>query len=135
MYDEKEIAKLMDIAVLADLDLGSAARLPDHAIAEIYNGCGPEWLREAARQKLTKYLGVFGPGFAIHDVDYHKGDGSTFDFAMANDRLEANCLKLADYSYGPLNWRRYVARAAAVEIASLCRRFGWPFYLDACKHS
>lgn len=135
MYDEKEIAKLMDIAVLADLDLGHATNLGDDRIAELYNGCGPECLPEQARDKLTKYLKIFEPAFAIHDVDYTKGDGSTFDFSMANDRLELNCLKLADYNYGVFNWRRYMAHAAAVEIASLCRRYGWTAYTQACKRS
>ena len=133
MYDVNEIEKLMDVAVLADLDLGRAAKLGVDRIAEIYNGCGPEWLHPAAREKLTKHLSLFGPAFAVHDVDFTLANGSTSDFSAANDRLEANCLKLADYRYGWLNWRRYTARAAAIEIASLCRRYGWVSYTRACK--
>ena len=133
MHTEKEIAKLMDAAMLADCDLGCTACLSDERIASLYNGCGPEWLPAAAREKLTSVLSIFEPAFVIHDVDYSQADGSTYAFTAANDRLEANCLKLADRAYPWYSWRRYSARLAAIEIASLCRRYGWHPYTQAQK--
>ena len=127
----KHVSDLYETAVKADLDLGSAASLSDDRLAELYNGCGPEWLPARIREKLTRLLAIFEPAFLIHDTDFASSDGSTFAFAMANDRLEMNCLALANYTYPWYSWRRYRARLAALEIASLCRRYGWKAYGSA----
>lgn len=124
----KHVSELIDKAVLADLDLGSIQGRTDEEIAATYNGCGPAWFPTLAREKLTKLLGLFEPAFMIHDSDFEHADGSTFDFSQANDRLELNCLKLAAHAYPWYSWRRWRAQAAAIEIASLCRRYGWSAY-------
>lgn len=124
----KHVSELIDKAVLADLDLGSIQGRTDEEIAATYNGCGPAWFPTLAREKLTKLLGLFEPAFMIHDSDFEHADGSTFDFSQANDRLELNCLKLAAHAYPWYSWRRWRARLAALEIASLCRRYGWSAY-------
>ena len=129
----KHVAALYETAVKADLDLGMAASLSDDRLAELYNGCGPEWLPARIREKLTRLLALFEPAFLIHDCDYSAANGSTGDWAVANDRLEANCLRLANYTYPWYSWRRYRARLAALEIASLCRRYGWTAYVSAAK--
>ena len=128
----KHVSDLYEAAVKADLDLGCAASLSDDRLAELYNGCGPEWLPAQIRKKLTRRLAIFEPAFLIHDTDFASSDGSTFAFAQANDRLEMNCLALANYTYPWYSWRRYRARLAALEIASLCRRYGWKAYRSAC---
>lgn len=122
------VSELIDKAVLAGLDLGSIQGRTDEEIAATYNGCGPAWFPTLAREKLTKLLGLFEPAFMIHDSDFEHADGSTFDFSQANDRLELNCLKLAAHAYPWYSWRRWRAQAAAIEIASLCRRYGWSAY-------
>ena len=127
----KHVSDLYETAVKADLDLGFAASLSDDRLAELYNGCGPEWLPAQIRKKLTRRLAIFEPAFLIHDTDFASSDGSTFAFAQANDRLEMNCLALANYTYPWYSWRRYRARLAALEIASLCRRYGWQAYCSA----
>jgi len=124
----KHVSDLYETAVKADLDLGFAASLSDDRLAELYNGCGPEWLPARIREKLTRLLAIFEPAFLIHDCDYSAANGSTGDWAVANDRLEMNCLALANYTYPWYSWRRYRARLAALEIASLCRRYGWTDY-------
>lgn len=129
----KHVSKLYETAVKADLDLGFAASLSDDRLAELYNGCGPEWLPARIREKLTRRLALFEPAFLIHDCDYSAANGSTGDWAVANDRLEMNCLALANYTYPWYSWRRYRARLAALEIASLCRRYGWTAYVSAAK--
>ena len=128
---QKHVSELIDRAVLAGLDLGSIQDRTDEEIAAVYNGCGPARLSPRARKKLTKYLSIFEPAFAIHDCDFEHADGSTCAFALANDRLEMNCLALANYTYPWYSWRRYFARLAAIEIASLCRRYGWEDYCQA----
>lgn len=129
----KHVSDLYETAVKADLDLGFAASLSDDRLAELYNGCGPEWLPARIREKLTRLLALFEPAFLIHDCDYSAANGSTGDWAVANDRLEMNCLALANYTYPWYSWRRYRARFAALEIASLCRRYGWTAYVSAAK--
>ena len=128
---QKHVSELIDRAGLADLDLGTLAGRQDADIAADYNGCGPEWVWDYVREKLTSFLALFEPAFLIHDSDYASSDGSTFDFSLANDRLEMNCLKLANYTYPWYSWRRYRAHLAALEIASLCRRYGWKAYCQA----
>lgn len=128
---QKHVSELIDKAVLADLDLGTLAGRQDADIAADYNGCGPEWLPGFLREKLTSFLSLFEPAFLIHDSDYASSDGSTFDFSLANDRLEMNCLRLSSYTYPWWSWRRYRAHLAALEIASLCRRYGWKAYCSA----
>lgn len=127
----KHVSDLYETAVKAGLDLGCAASLSDDRLAELYNGCGPEWLPAQIRKKLTRLLAIFESAFLIHDTDFASSDGSTFAFAQANDRLEMNCLALANYTYPWYSWRRYRARLAALEIASLCRRYGWKAYCSA----
>lgn len=129
----KHVSDLYETAVKADLDLGFAASLSDDRLAELYNGCGPEWLPARIREKLTRLLAIFEPAFLIHDCDYSAANGSTGDWVVANDRLEMNCLALANYTYPWYSWRRYRARLAALEIASLCRRYGWTAYVSAAK--
>ncbi|MBQ4384700.1 MAG: hypothetical protein II823_02105 [Kiritimatiellae bacterium] len=129
----KHVSDLYETAVKAGLDLGCAASLSVDRLAELYNGCGPEWLPAQIRKKLTRLLAIFESAFLIHDTDFASSDGSTFAFAMANDRLEMNCLKLANYTYPWYSWRRYRARLAALEIASLCRRYGWKAYCAGCS--
>lgn len=128
----KHVSDLYETAVKADLDMGCAAFLSDDRLAELYNGCGPEWLPARIREKLTRLLAIFEPAFLIHDCDYSAANGSTGDWAEANDRLEMNCLALANYTYPWYSWRRYRARLAALEIASLCRRYGWKAYCSGC---
>ena len=129
----KHVSDLYETAVKAGLDLGMAASLSDDRLAELYNGCGPEWLQAQIREKLTRRLAIFEPAFLIHDTDFASSDGSTFAFAQANDRLEMNCLRLANHTYPWYSWRRYRARLAALEIASLCRRYGWKAYCSGCS--
>jgi hypothetical protein len=44
-----------------------------------------------------------------------------------------NCLALSNYTYPWYSWRRYRAHLASLEIASLCRRYGWSAYCAAKK--
>ena len=127
----KHVSELYETAVKAGLDLGMAASLSDDRLAELYNGCGPEWLRVEIREMLTRRLAIFEPAFLIHDTDFASSDGSTFAFAQANDRLEMNCLALANYTYPWYSWRRYRARAVAHMLFNFVRGpGGWMAWAD-----
>ena len=134
--DLNQINELVDKALIADLDGSDVlASVPAEELQKIYNGCGPERLPAWARRLLSKFLAVFAPAFVQHDFDFSNGDGNPTLFNEANNRLERNCLILANYTYPWYSWRRYVARETAFIVADFCRMFGWPDYVAASKGS
>lgn len=102
--------------------------IPLAELARVYNGCGPEWLPSAAREKLTEYFAIFEPAFMIHDWRFSCSDGTRCRFNFANFELEQNLRRIAKAKYGFFNWRRYRALAAAKIIAEACSRYGWSAY-------
>lgn len=134
--DLNQIDELVDKAVLANLDgCDVLASVPAEELQKIYNGCGPEWLPARVRRTLDKHLAIFAPAFLQHDFDFSNGDGNPTLFNEANNRLERNCLILADRAFPWYSLRRYIARNAALLIADACRQFGWPDYVAASKGS
>jgi hypothetical protein len=129
---EAHIDELLKRAIA--LNLSGVEDLFDISTAELarsYNGCGPEWLPSAVREKLTEYFAIFEPAFLIHDLRFTFSDGSTADFNAANTELEYNLLRIAKATYAWYNWRRYRALAAADIITCACDRFGWIAYISA----
>ena len=104
-------------------------------LAEIYNGAGADWMSERFRSRLTKLLALFEPAFLVHDRDFWCSNGTREGFDEANDRLEFNCLKIANAAYPlaeqPL--RRIRAREAALAIGEACRLGAWKAWLDAAR--
>ena len=132
--DLNQINELVDKALIADLDGSDVlASVPAEDLQKIYNGCGPEWLHAKVRRILDKFFDVFAPAFLQHDFDFSNGDGNPTLFNEANDRLKRNCLILADRKFPWYNWKRYIARDAALVIADACRQFGWSAYVKASK--
>ncbi len=103
----------MKIARAADLEGLSFVAQFDYEQLSAYNGIGPQSLSEDKRKKLSKYLALFAPAALIHDMRYEVGDGTRKGFNYANMEFRENCIKLAKYKYGFLNWRRYCAWLAA----------------------
>lgn len=102
------------------------------AVAEACNGCGPEWMSDVSREKLTKYLDLFFPAFCIHDCRFvRSNDGTRNMFDFANDELDRNCHILADWKYSWYDPRRYLWRMRANFVADACRTFGWSAWRDA----
>ena len=131
-----QINELVDKALIAHLEGSDAlAAVPAEELQKIYNGCGPEWFPAPARKLLDRFLSVFAPAFLQHDFDFSNGDGNPTLFNEANDRLERNCLILADLEFPWYNGKRYFARDAALIIGDTCRQFGWSAYVQACKRS
>lgn len=130
---EAHVAALRQKAYELDLSGTSVLSMPLADLAKHYNGCGPEFLPYAAREKLTTYLAVFEPAFLIHDLRFALGDGSTATFNAANSELHFNLRRIAKATYPWYNWRRYRALAAADIITCACDRFGWVAYIAAAK--
>ena len=127
---EAHVAALRQKAYKLGLYGASVLSVPLDDLAKHYNGCGPEWLPSAAREKLTAYLAIFEPAFMIHDWRFSRSDGTRCSFDFANFELEHNLRRIAKAKYGFLNWRRYRALAAAELIAEACSRYGWSAYCD-----
>ena len=128
---EAHVEELLMQAII--LNLYGAKEIIDIPLAElarVYNGCGPEWLPSAAREKLTEYFAIFEPAFMIHDWRFSRSDGTRCRFNFANFELEQNRRRIAKAKYGFFNWRRYRALAAAELIAEACSRYGWSAYCD-----
>lgn len=92
-----------------------------------YNGCGPEWMGADLRRRLTQRLALYEPAFLIHDNEFYCSDGTRASFDAANDRLEHNCLTIANatYPYDGRQLPRLKARNEALLIGESCRHFAW----------
>jgi hypothetical protein len=105
---------------------------PLDRLEEIYNGCGPDWLPEFFRDKLSAYLEFFEPAFLEHDFSFECSDRTRKGFAFSNKRLYDNCKKLvaARYSW----WQNPIIKARrhlqARAIYKACANFGWSAWLD-----
>ena len=107
-------------------------RLGPLKVAAACNGIGPASWPEKWRKKLDKWLKTFRPAADVHDCDFtYNNDGSVERFNEANERLEKNCLLLADRKYAWYNPLRYIARNRAHLIALACQIFGWDAWIDA----
>lgn len=96
------------------------------------NGCGPEWMSQEMRDKLTAFLAVFFPAFCLHDCRFaYDNDGTRAKFDAANRELRLNCRILADDAYGWYDPRRYVWRHRAKLVYLACKDFGWSAWRDA----
>ena len=105
---------------------------PLDRLGEIYNGCGPDWLPEFFRDKLSAYLDFFEAAFLEHDFSFECSDRTRNGFNAANKRLYVNCKKLvaARYSWWQnpiIKTRRYLQARA---IYKACANFGWSAWLD-----
>lgn len=135
MGEELEKLAVASALLLAAKEMGLEMRihLPVEEVARIYNGVGPEWMREELRAKADKLSQTLLPAVMIHDVDYEYGSGTMLDFQLANRRLEANGRKCADYRYGWYNPMRYIVRHQAKVYAKLCDLLGFPAYAEAVE--
>lgn len=135
MKTEQEIDELMCKAVEAGLDgLDFMAEFDYATIAREYNGIGPSFLGEKAREKLSKYLALFAPAAVVHDMRYSRSDGTRSSFNFANIEFWGNCRALAANAYGWLNWRRYRAYAAAdVLFEAVSMGGGWVAWREAYR--
>lgn len=100
-----------------------------------FNGVGPSWMPEKYRKKLNKYSKTIMPAVFVHDNDYANGDGTMFDFLLANKRLHSNGVKCADIAHKWYNPMRYIVRHQAKAFAKLCDTFGLPAYLAAIQET
>ena len=111
------IEQLVQRAVVANLDgCELLMSFTIDQLADGYNGIGPAFLPQAARDKISKYLDLFAPAALVHDMRYQESDGSRKGFNYANMEFRDNCLKLADFAYPWYSWRRYRARAVALAL-------------------
>lgn len=107
--------------------------LPFDLVVKAYNGLGPSWFPSPLRKAIDKLDPVLKPIALPHDCRFSYGDGSKRWFDMANDELEANGLKIANFRYKWYNPWRYVVRSRARAYAATCRTFGWLAYEGSMK--
>ena len=139
MKSEQEIDALVRRAVEAGLDgLDFLSTFSYADLARGYNGIGPEFLPEWARDALSDKLDIFAPAALGHDMRNDVSDGTRASFLAANDEFRRNCLKLADLAYPQQpgvadDLKR--ARAKAVAEILYCfvsaDGFGWKAWLEA----
>lgn len=128
-----KIAKLRDFCIDYEFEVQEVFFLcPLDKLEKIYNGCGPDWLPEFFRDKLSDYLEFFEPAFLEHDFSFECSDRTRKDFKTANKRLYRNCKKLvvARYSWwlNPIIKTRRHLQARAIYKA--CSNFGWSAWMD-----
>ena len=139
MKSEQEIDALVRRAVEAGLEgLDFLSSFTYAELAEGYNGIGPEFLPEWARDALSDKLDIFAPAALGHDMRNDVSDGTRASFLAANDEFRRNCLKLAELAYPQQpgvedDMKR--ARAKAVAEILYCfvsaDNFGWRAWQEA----
>jgi hypothetical protein len=106
--------------------------VPISGLEAIYNGCGPDWMPEFFREKLSDYLDFFEPAFLEHDYSFECSDHTNKGFHEANKRLYKNCKKLISARYSwwtePISKARRYLQARA--IYRICDEFGWSAWID-----
>jgi len=134
MTDEYiKIVKLRDICIDYEFEVQEGFFLcPVDKLEEIYNGCGPDWMPEFFRNKLSGYFSFFEPAFLEHDFSFECSDRTRKGFEAANKRLYRNSKRLIAGRYSwwtePLSKaRRYLQ---AWEIYRACADFGWSAWQD-----
>lgn len=127
------------VATAVALKLRGAEFAFSHTVDEIcaaYNGVGPQFLPPKLRDFVTRSLGLFEPAAMIHDLRFDHSDGTRTAFDLANDEFVENCTKLAYDRYGPLNPKRYRAKA----VIAFMRDFnagdpGWRAWTEAYERN
>lgn len=123
-----EISKLMKLCKDANLEgYGVLELFSEEALAEIYNGIGPDRFPKVLRDALSALHPTLLPCALIHDVQYHIG-GNYEDFTVANKMFGENGKKMAYYRYGWYDPRRYLVAHKARVFADLCQFLGWDGY-------
>lgn len=111
----------------------TAVEADPSVVGQIYNGVGPEWLKEEYRKLLDSLSEVLLPSVCIHDLDFHFGDGTVLDFTRANQRLEKNGIICADAAKKWYNPRRYTIRRQARLYSRACNLLGMSAYVAAVE--
>ncbi len=137
MKTREEIDKLLATAVEAGLDgLDFVGQFDYATIAREYNGIGPEWAGETARQFVTRRLSIFEPPALIHDMRNFKSDGSRKAFHAANDEFLHNCLKTINARYHEDEKKYAKARAAVFAMyAFVSGPGGWKAWKDCYERN
>ena len=66
-----KIMKLRDICLDYEFEVHDGFFIcPLDRLEEIYNGCGPDWMPEFFRDKLSAYLEFFEAAFLEHDFSF-----------------------------------------------------------------
>jgi hypothetical protein len=129
---EKKVEALRQAAKDLNLDAPDSFWLaPIEELAEIYNGCGPEWMSKFGRAALTWAVEPLEPAILIHDYEFSLSDGSKKSFKAANSRIYANCVKLAKAAYAWYDLWRYRWLRRAVVVWAFCQYGGWSAWTDA----
>lgn len=127
-FTVKHIQKLEEEALKACLS-GWVVLTPysHQALAEIYNGIGPDRFPEWLRKIITGYGEIFEPAALIHDVRYHIG-GTKKDFTSANDEFRENCYLLVKGKYEWWRPMRYILMNKGRRWSNYCEEFGLSGY-------
>lgn len=119
------------VARLRLLGMDRVLSMSVEALAESYNGTGPEFLPQRIRQKLDAVCRPLLPAVTVHDVDFDLSDGSRRSFIIANQHLFWNCIICACDAHPWYSWRRYALILEAWALYRACAKFGWIAWLLA----
>ena len=131
----EKIEELYDKAFLWDLyGVETLLKVGFPTVAAEYNGIGPEWAPDGARELVTEKFPELEPSACLHDLDYKLGDRSVKKFHEANLRLKRNIEQTASALYTPIiSWKWWKLQLIAQTFYKACERFGWVAYLNACS--
>ena len=103
------------------------------ALAQIYNGIGPDAFPEWLRKGVSALHPSLAAVAFIHDIEWHESDGSKEKFTASNDRFKRNGYRVAKAQFGWYNPRRWIVMNQARRFGNVCQLFGWSAWTSPCE--
>lgn len=128
--NEQHIQHLLDIIKASDLKYPTDFSFNAKDQLSSYNGIGPDWLNDKAREIITKDLAIYEPAAMIHDWMYGDPNKSKLGFDLANAYFYSNCIQLVKKSDHSFFSKFVMKKFDCLTLYTAVKEFGWNAYVE-----